>query len=278
VLQWRPANGEDIPTSNTNEIVVLSSFFQRGFGLPTCEFLRGLLHHYEIELVHLNPNSILQIAVFVQLCETFLSVHLNFSLFKSYFLLKYQPSVDKWKVISSVGLQTCPRSGFLDLSMKTSLKGWHKSWFYCENHEPSLPPFVGRLPEFSGTWSEEPTPTELPIVASLGNQVNNLKNQGLTDVCVAAHWLAHRVMPLKKQVHPRCEYNGVHDPTLETFVIPSPSKILELLQEMFQNISSWAPTEPVCSYHLGVNRDPVRRFSCIFLNFLLFTCFLSNFR
>jgi hypothetical protein len=27
VLQWRPANGEDIPTPNTNEIVVLSSFF-----------------------------------------------------------------------------------------------------------------------------------------------------------------------------------------------------------------------------------------------------------
>jgi hypothetical protein len=54
VLQWRPTNGEDIPTPNTNEIVVLSFFFQCGFGLPTCEFLYGLLHHYEIELVHLN--------------------------------------------------------------------------------------------------------------------------------------------------------------------------------------------------------------------------------
>jgi hypothetical protein len=51
--------GEDIPTPHTNEIVVLSSFFQHRFGLPTCEFLRGLHHHYQIELVHLNPNSIL---------------------------------------------------------------------------------------------------------------------------------------------------------------------------------------------------------------------------
>jgi hypothetical protein len=75
--------------------MVLSSFFQRGFGLPTCEFLRGLLHHYEIELVHLNPNSILQIAIFVHRCEAFLGVTPNFSLFKSYFLLKYQPSADK---------------------------------------------------------------------------------------------------------------------------------------------------------------------------------------
>jgi hypothetical protein len=43
VLRWWPTKGEDIPTPNNNEIVVLSSFFQRGFGLPTCEFLHGLL-------------------------------------------------------------------------------------------------------------------------------------------------------------------------------------------------------------------------------------------
>jgi hypothetical protein len=92
VLRWRPAIGEDIPTPHTNEIVVLSSFFQRGYGLPTCEFLRGLLRHYQIELVHLNPNSILQITVFVHLCEVFLIVPPNFPLFKSYFFLKYQPS------------------------------------------------------------------------------------------------------------------------------------------------------------------------------------------
>jgi hypothetical protein len=95
VLRWRLANEEDIPTPNTNEIVVLSSFFQHGFGIPTCEFLYGLLHHYEIELVHLNPNPILQIIVFVHLCEAFLDEPPNFTLFKSYFLLKYQPSVDK---------------------------------------------------------------------------------------------------------------------------------------------------------------------------------------
>jgi hypothetical protein len=166
---------------------VLSSFFQSGFGLPTCEFLYSLLHHYEIELDHLNPNSILEIAVFVHLCETFLGVPPNFALFKSYFLLNYQPSTDKRKVISDVRLQMHPRSRFLDLPMKISLKGSHKSCFYCENHEPSLPPFIGRLFEFSGTWSKEPTPVELPIIANLGNRVNNLKSRSLTGVCVAAH-------------------------------------------------------------------------------------------
>jgi hypothetical protein len=122
MLRWLPAKGQDIPTLNMKEIVVLSSLFQHGFGLPSCDFFRGLLH-YQIELIHLNPNSILQITVFVHLCEAFLVVPPNFPLFKSYFSLNYQPCADNRKVIGGVGLQTRPRSGFLDLPMKTSLKG-----------------------------------------------------------------------------------------------------------------------------------------------------------
>jgi hypothetical protein len=116
VLQWRPTKGEE-------SLVVLSSFFQCEFGLPSCKFLHDLLHHYQIELVHVNPNSILQIVVFVHLCEAFLVVPPNFPLFKSYFFLKYQPSADNWKIIGSIGLHTRPHNSFLDLPLKTSLKG-----------------------------------------------------------------------------------------------------------------------------------------------------------
>jgi hypothetical protein len=122
VLRWRSTKEEDIPIPNTNEIMVLSSFFQHGFSLPTCEFLRDLLHQYEIDLVHLNPNSIIQIAILVHLCESFLDVPPNFPLFKSYFFLKYQSNADKRKIIGGVGLKTHPRSGFLDLPLKNSLK------------------------------------------------------------------------------------------------------------------------------------------------------------
>jgi hypothetical protein len=155
---------------------VFSSFFQCGFSLTACEFLCELLDHYHIKLVHLNPNSILHITVFVHLCEAFLGIYPNFPLFKNYFFLKYQP-------------------------MKTSLQGWHGTWFYCKNHEPSHPPFVGQLLEFQGTLSEEPTSLKLPQVAALTNKVNLLKEKGLTRVCVTAHWMVCRVRPLKKQVH-----------------------------------------------------------------------------
>jgi hypothetical protein len=202
MLQWHLAADEDLPTPNTNEIVVFFSFFQRRFGLSACDFFRGLLDHYQIELVHLNPNSILQITVFIHLFEAFLGIPPNFPLFKNYFFLKYQSSAANRKVIGGVGLQTHPRAGFLDLPMKTSIWGWHNTWFYCENHEPSLPPFVGRLPDFQGSWSEEPTPLVLPHVIALTNKINLLKERGLIGVCVPAHWLSHRVIPLRKQVQP----------------------------------------------------------------------------
>jgi hypothetical protein len=216
VLPWRPTAREDIPTPNTNEIVVFRSFFQHRFDLLVCDFLRRLLHNYQMEPAHLNPNSILHIVIFIHLCEHFLGIPPNFPLFKNYFFLKYQLSAANQKVVGGVGLQTRPHTGFLNLPLQTSLWGWHMTWFYWKNHEPSLPPFVGQLPKFNGTWSEKLTPLYLPQVAALTNKVNLLNEKGLTRVYMAAHWPVCRVQPLKKQVHPGWEYSDLQDPSRES--------------------------------------------------------------
>jgi hypothetical protein len=65
-----------------------------------------------------------------------------------------------------------------------------------------------------------------------------LKEHGLTGVCVAVHWLAHRVVSLKKQVHPGWEYSGVKDPTRETNVKITLEHLVNLLEEIFQDTSS----------------------------------------
>jgi hypothetical protein len=142
--------------------------------------------------------------------------------------------------------------------LKHSLRGWHGTWFYFENHEPSLPSFVGQLPEFHGTWSEEPTPLEAPEVAALIDKVNLLKEKGLTSVCAAAHWLARRVQPLKKQLHLDWEYSGLQDLTWETQEKMSPELLVKHLGEIFQDISAWPADEQVDPYHIGIERDSVR--------------------
>jgi hypothetical protein len=130
------------------------------------------------------------------------------------------------------------------------------TWFYYENHEPSLPPFVGRLPEFQGSWSEEPTPLKLPHVTALTNKINLLKERSLIGVCVEAHWLAHRVIHLKKQVHLDWEYSRVQNPTWETSEKITLEHLVKLLEEMFQDTSSWLADEQVCSYHIGGGKRP----------------------
>src|SRR5438105_5060946 len=88
LIGWCAANGELFPTADTEEIVVFTSFFYRGFSLPSSSFFRGLLRFYGIELVNLNPNSILQISAFIHFCEAFLDVRPHFALFRHIFALK----------------------------------------------------------------------------------------------------------------------------------------------------------------------------------------------
>jgi hypothetical protein len=51
--------------------------------------------------------------------------------------------------------------------LKSSLKGCHKQWFYHENHEPNLPPFVRHVPTYDAMWVEEPVEFEMAIVTTL---------------------------------------------------------------------------------------------------------------
>jgi hypothetical protein len=98
----------------------------------------------------------------------------------------------------SIGIQAHPHQDFLILPLKTSLKGWHMQWFYCKNHELSLSPFVGRLPENDKTWIEEPLDAKMLVVKSLANRISESKQVGLTIVGVVTNYLAHQVIPLKK--------------------------------------------------------------------------------
>jgi hypothetical protein len=72
--------GEAFPTEGTGKTVVFITHIERGFGVPAGDFLRRLLQFYQIELVHLAPNSITTIATFIHLCEAFLGITPHFHL------------------------------------------------------------------------------------------------------------------------------------------------------------------------------------------------------
>jgi hypothetical protein len=55
------------------------------------------------------------------------------------------------------------------------------------------------------------------------------------------------------------EYNGLQDSNQETQEKMTPELLVKHLGEMFQYISLWSSYEQVRSYHIGIERDPVRR-------------------
>jgi hypothetical protein len=79
---------ERIPKPPSGFRVMFFYFLLRGLSLPAHEFLHGLLFVYDVQLHQLTPNSILHIACFITLCESFLGIELHFLLWKYLFRLR----------------------------------------------------------------------------------------------------------------------------------------------------------------------------------------------
>jgi hypothetical protein len=57
------------------------TFHERGFSVPAGRFIRGLLFAYGLQLRHLHPNSIWQMAAFEAMCEGYLGIGAHCPLF-----------------------------------------------------------------------------------------------------------------------------------------------------------------------------------------------------
>jgi hypothetical protein len=71
------------------------AFLLYGLSFPANEFLRGLLFVYGMQLHQLTPNSILHIAYFVILYESFLGIDPHWVLWKFLFCLRPSVSLEK---------------------------------------------------------------------------------------------------------------------------------------------------------------------------------------
>lgn len=146
LLQEKIIGDWSVPKSHRNpalwrgEIVLFTSFIERGLGLPTSEFFHGMLCYYDITLTDLNPNSIIQISIFVHLCEAFLGIPPSSSLFCYFFCLKPHPSEKAVALVGGAGFQlrTAPGTEFVKYSLPDTNKFWKTYWFYMCNHDPTV--------------------------------------------------------------------------------------------------------------------------------------------
>ena len=90
-----------------DQAIVFKSFYEKGFALPVGAFFCGLLHFYELEVSHLKPNSIAQIAIFIHLCEGYLGIAPHFNLWRALYRLKGHPSNIRQNVVGGDAFSLC---------------------------------------------------------------------------------------------------------------------------------------------------------------------------
>ena len=66
--------GQLIPTPRPHERIVVLTHFLCGLGFPLHPFVRGLMFYYGLDFHDLAPNFILNISVFIIVCEAFLRI------------------------------------------------------------------------------------------------------------------------------------------------------------------------------------------------------------
>lgn len=101
-------------------MVIWAHFIKRGITVPTSDIFKGILKFYELQLVHLNPNGILHIAIFVHLCEVYLAIPPNFDLFRKLFHCKPQLSAARTAVVGGAGFQLRNSEIYLDYELPDS--------------------------------------------------------------------------------------------------------------------------------------------------------------
>jgi hypothetical protein len=150
---------------------------------------------------------ILQITVFVALCEGYLGIKPNFTLWKYYFCTTvFYNKVKKGETvpvcICSYAIQL--RQSYADeyISMKgmPSNKGWHQKWFYPSDTDAPLPPYTGRYFEVAPThWGYGPITTKKEKINTLLQAVKRLVNHGVSRARVIATFHEWRVLSLMQR-------------------------------------------------------------------------------
>ncbi|RLN09657.1 putative gypsy-type retrotransposon [Panicum miliaceum] len=198
ISRWRSCFGEAFPSEDWTETVVFRSFYEKGFGLPSGAFFWGLLHYYGLEAMHLKPNSIAQIAIFIHLCEGFLGIVPIFNLWRAMYHLRAYPS----------------KGGkYRKAIFKDNNKRWAEEWFVVVNPALGLPLRTGLALVLNARWEEKPTEEEMVEVEVLLAELQKLKAEKLTGAAVTLSFPKRLTQPIQERVHPGYEYSGREDLT-----------------------------------------------------------------
>jgi hypothetical protein len=182
------------------EFVLFISYVSCGLALPISPFFLLLLEEFGLQLQHLTPHSILQVAIFVHLCEMFVGVTPCTSLFRHFFVL-----VKSGKARDHLGayyFQTRPDSAIAYISTCGGARweNWRADWVIASAEANDCLVLLSNGPALDRKhWRTKPplAPEFLPVL----DRIKTLATGGLTSMHVVGDFLKRRIAPLHRRAH-----------------------------------------------------------------------------
>jgi hypothetical protein len=154
-VEWRAAAGEQFPSEDVKEQVIFASFFERDFNLLAGDFFRGLLYYYQLELVHLVPNSITIVSTFIHFYEACLGISPHFLSWRYLFYVKSTGKRSGPVGVVMFNLRPGLKAEWIYIDLPDNTAGWRSEWFYIADQLPSLPRRIGHKPTKMNEWDLE---------------------------------------------------------------------------------------------------------------------------
>jgi hypothetical protein len=176
---------------------------------------------YGVQLHQLTPNSILHIACFITLCESFLGIEPHFLLWKFLFRLRPSVALSKKPELGGAVISVHAESQYLEFSMAASVQGWRKKWFYIKDRKISSSDQYGIAPfgaakdlKKLASWDSPPTEAEMEEIKPLLARIQALKSGSggaMSGTQLMAFFLQRRVQPLQHRISKLWSFSGLGD-------------------------------------------------------------------
>jgi hypothetical protein len=212
-----------IPKPRDGFRVMFFAFLLRRLSLPAHEFLHGLLFVYGVQLHQLTPNSLLHIACFITLCESFLGIDSHFFLWRSLFWLCPSVALSKKPKLGGACISVCSESQYLEFSMSALVQGWRTKWFYIKVRKSSSSDKYGIAPfdasqelKKLALWDSPPTEAEIEGIKPLLARIQELKSGrggALLGTQLMVFFLQRWVQPLQHRLSKLWTFSGLGDPS-----------------------------------------------------------------
>jgi hypothetical protein len=176
-----------------------------------------------VQLHQLTPNSILHIACFVTLCESFLGIKPHWILWKFLFRLRPSVSLSKNPELGGAVVSVRAEAHYLEFNMAASVQGWRKKWFYIKDQKNSSSDHYGVAPfdankdlKKLSLWDSPPTEAEMEDIKPLLSRIQTLKSAAggaLSGTQLMAFFLQRHIQPLQHRVSKLWSYSGLGNPS-----------------------------------------------------------------